>query len=384
MFVLLMFATLQDQLASGYKVTSRTEHFDACSDEWYKVLFFYANLAEDQECMGHLWFLQCDMQMFLLLPILMWIFTKSKIWGIVSSFIPIITCLIIRFVYGFYYEFTANTFLPAYDSANGGEWGNDSYFKPWTWMSTYFIGVALAMWMIMIDEKKQKFVIKAWQYWSCMLMAAFIMMSLMFWPYQDVKDLPNGRWGKTANSMYYALGGQGGPAWGVGLALMTIAFKYMDEDSENNGNGQKSMVKALLSLEIWQPLNKLCFVMYLVHELMVFDWWQVDSQVPAYYDEWGFALYSFGFWCLTAFAGLILWFVMEKPLANMVTMFMAWILGFGQKRSSNAKYEAVGEQKHAEVDKVESGIKSPNEKETVELSEIKEHSPVLTLNVNRA
>merc|ERR1719189_1273383 len=49
MFVLLMFATLQDQLASGYKVTSRTEHFDACSSEWYKVLFFYANLAEDQE-----------------------------------------------------------------------------------------------------------------------------------------------------------------------------------------------------------------------------------------------------------------------------------------------------------------------------------------------
>merc|ERR1719192_1281539 len=174
-------------------------------------------------------------------------------------------------------------------------------------------------------------------------MAAFIMLSLVVWPYQDVKDLPDGRWGKTANSMYYALGGQGGPAWGVGLALMTIALKYMNEDTENDGNGQKSMVKALLSLEIWQPLNKLCFVMYLVHELMVFDWWQVDSQVPAYYDEWGFVLNSFGFWCLTAFAGLILWFVMEKPLANMVTMFMAWILGFGQKRSSNAKYEAVDE-----------------------------------------
>merc|ERR1719229_2131904 len=182
--------------------------------------------------------------------------------------------------------------------------------------------------------------------------------------------------------MYYALSR---PAWGVGLGLMTFAFKYVDEDTENNGNGQKSMVKALLSLEIWQPLNKLCFVMYLVHELMVFDWWQVDSQVPAYYDEWGFVLYSFGFWCITAFAGLILWFVMEKPLANMVTMFMAWILGFGQKRSSNAKYEAV-EQPVVEVDKVdrvESGIKSPNETMGLELSERKEHSPVLTLKVNR-
>merc|ERR1719242_1343745 len=266
------------------------------------------------------------------------------------------------------HQFTANSFLPAYESTNGGEWGSDSYFKPWTWMSTYFIGVALAMWMIMIDEKKQKFVIKAWQYWSCMLMAAFIMMSLMFWPYQDVKDLPNGRWGKTANSMYYALG-KGGPAWSVGLALMTIALKYVDEDTENNGNGQKSMVKALLSLEIWQPLNKFYFAF--------------DIETILYYDEWSFVLYSFGHWCLTALVGMILWFVMEKPLANMATMFMAWILGFGQKRSSKAKYEAVGEQQHAEVDRVESGNKSPNEKETVELSEIKEHSPVLTLNVNR-
>merc|ERR1719384_508134 len=321
--------------------------------------------------------------MLLLLLLLMWIFTKSKIWGIVSSVILIIVCLIIRFVYGFYYEFTANIRIPAYQPANGGNYIGDSYIKPWAWMSAYFLAVALAMGMIIIDKRKKPFVLKSWQYWSCMVMAAFILMSLMFWPYQDVKDLPDGRWGKTANSMYYALG-KGGPAWSVGLALMTIAFKYMDEDSKNNGNGQKSMVKALLSLEIWQPLNKLCYIMYLLHELMVFYWWQVDSQVPAYYDEWGFALYSFGFWCLTAFAGLILWFVMEKPLANMVTMFMAWILGFGQKRSSKAKYEAVEQQQTvAEVDRVESGIKSPNETVALELSERKEHSPY-TLEVNRA
>jgi len=61
-------------------------------------------------------------------------------------------------------------------------------------MSIYFIGVALAMWMTTIDEKKNRFALKSWQYWLCMLMAA------------------DGRWGKTANSMYYALGGQGGPA----------------------------------------------------------------------------------------------------------------------------------------------------------------------------
>merc|ERR1719378_1733877 len=112
--------------------------------------------------------------------------------------------------------------------------------------------------------------------------------------------------------------------------------------------------------------------MYLLH-MLILAYWVGDIETILYYDEWGFVLNSFGIWFLTALGGLILWFVMEKPLANMVTMFIAWILGFGQKRSSKAKYEAVGEQKHAEVDRVESGNKSPNEKETVELSEIKEH-----------
>jgi len=163
---------------------------------------------------------------------------------------------------------------------------------------------------------------------------------------------------------------------------MTIALKYMNEDTENNGNGQKSMVKALLSLEIWQPLNKLCYIMYLLH-MLILAYWLWDIETILYYDEWGFVLNSFGIWFLTALGGLILWFVMEKPMANMVTMFMAWILGFGQKRSSNAKYEAV-EQPVVEVDKVECGIKSPNETMELELSERKEHSPVLTLKVNRA
>merc|ERR1719192_146102 len=134
---------------------------------------------------------------------------------------------------------------------------------------------------------------------------------------------------------------------------------------------------------IWQPLNKLCYIMYLLH-MLILVYWLWDIETILYYDEWGFVLNSFGIWFLTALGGLILWFVMEKPMANMVTMFMAWILGFGQKRSSNAKYEAVEKQQTvAEVDRVESGIKSPNETVALELSERKEHSPY-TLEVNRA
>ena len=119
---------------------------------------------------------------------------------------------------------------------------------------------------------------------------------------------------------------------GVGLGLMTFAFKYLDEDTENNGNGQKSMVKAFLSLEVWQPLGKLTYVMYLVH-LIVYAWWAGDSENPSYYSEWDELLLVIGIWIIVASLGLVLWFVVEKPLNNMVTLFMSLLTGKGGRRS---------------------------------------------------
>merc|ERR1719510_2638996 len=186
--------------------------------------------------------------------------------------------------------------------------------------------MALAMLMITIDEmKNKKFVLKAWQYWVCMLTASFILLSLVVWPYQDVQNLPNDRWGYTANSFYYALGRT---AWGFALSLMTFAWKYMNEDTENNGKGQKSMVKAFLSLEIWQPLGKLTYVMYLIH-IIVYLWWVGDIEMPTYYTEWNELLLVIGMCFIVASWALVLWFVVETPLNNMVTMFMALITGQG-------------------------------------------------------
>merc|ERR550525_348431 len=278
--------------------------------------------------MGHLWYIQVDMQLFLLLPFLLWIFRKHNVAGLISSSVLVVICLIIRLYYGFHYEFVANSNAPPYPAVHDGNQGSDSYFKPWTRMGTYFVAVLLAFAMIMIDGQKDKFVLRAWQYWSCILLSAFILCSLVMWPYQDVQHLPDDRWGHTANSMYYALSR---PVWGVGLALMTFAFKYMDEYKENNGDGQKSMVKAFLSLEIWQPLGKLTYVMYLIH-IIVYLWWLGDLEMPTYYTEWNELILCIGIWFIVASLGLVLWFIVETPLNNMVTMCMGQLIGRSGRR----------------------------------------------------
>ena len=106
----------------------------------------------------------------------------------------------------------------------------------------------------------------------------------------------------------------------------------MDEDTENTGNGQKSMVKAFLSLEIWQPLGKLTYVMYLIHFTLIFPWWVKDRDLPTYYTVWNELFLVIGIWTVVAIFGLVLWFVMERPMTNLVTLFLKWIVGGAQRR----------------------------------------------------
>ena len=64
--------------------------------------------------------------------------------------------------------------------------------------------------------------------------------------------------------------------------------------------------------------------MYLIH-FPIYNWWTNDLALPLYYTLWNIILLFAGVSLLTAFFTIILWFVMEKPIANMVTKFIALI-----------------------------------------------------------
>merc|ERR1712113_1203852 len=109
---------------------------------------------------------------------------------------------------------------------------------------------------------------------------------------------------------------------------MTFSLKYRD----NLNGASKSMIKSFLSLEIYQPLGKLTYLMYLIH-LIIFAWWALDLELPAYYDEWNELLLVITVWFLTAFFAVILWFFMEKPITNLVNAFLKWITGGKKKKN---------------------------------------------------
>ena len=77
---------------------------------------------------------------------------------------------------------------------------------------TYFCGVSLALLMVIIEGKYNStdFVLFRWQYFVVMVLAGFMMLSVVVWPFEDVKAAPEERWNVDSNSWYSAFAQ---PSW---------------------------------------------------------------------------------------------------------------------------------------------------------------------------
>jgi len=316
-----------DQIPYGYHVSSRSLGAEMCEDNWYKVMFFYANLmpgATDQGCMGHLWYLQCDLQMFMILPFIVMAFKWKRAWGLAFAMLLFLVGVAVRTYFAVHYHFGANFLLPATEFINGGD-QREQYFKPWGRMSPYYIGV-FAM-LLILTLKDLKFQIRGRRpFFSLMTVACFILAALVFWPYEDVKDAPEERWSLVSNQVYYALSR---PAWGAALGIMAFALVF-------KSNLLRSLIGTLLSCEIWQPLGKLTFSMYLIH-MMVLTIYYADLEIALYYELWGVLGIFCSVWLVTMLFAMLLWFVMEQPIANLVGLGMKALMARLSKKGPSSK-----------------------------------------------
>eukprot|EP01083_Nonionella_stella_P053191 140792_1 len=306
-FILFVQFFVADQVPYGYRVTSRDANYQLCADGWYKVLLFYANLLQenDNQCMGHLWYIHCDMQLFLVLPWIILLFQWNKLAGLIASLLLFLVGIVIRMYFAIHYHFGANLLLPANPEVNDSS-QFEQYFKPWTRMSPYFIG-AFTLLLIQTLQERHFAIQSRVALLSVMSLSGFIMCCLVFWPYDDIKDAPDERWPLTSDQIYYALSR---PIWGVALGLLSFGIVFKSK-------AMQSMMGTILSAQIYQPLGKLTYTMYLIH-WMVLDCFFKDLNMTTYYEFWSIFGMFCAVWLVTMFCSLILWFVVEQPMTNLV------------------------------------------------------------------
>lgn len=106
-----------------------------CEKSWWTNILFVTNFANiDSGCINWTWYLANDMQFFLTLPILVFIFTRSKPLGYMVNLGLITANLICSLIIAIAYKGDPNPF------ADGGESNQKMYYKPWTRCGAYFVG----------------------------------------------------------------------------------------------------------------------------------------------------------------------------------------------------------------------------------------------------
>ena len=148
-----------------------------------------------------------DMLIYLLLPFVVWIFATKKMYGLYSALTIVFVSFIFRIIQAFWYDTYANaSYKPPHIPDHEVPDGFSLYLvgEGLSFASCYFCGVALAFFMVIIDENQKNFVLLKWQYFGMVALSGFILLSLVMWPYEDVKDAPEERWGVADNSWYCA------------------------------------------------------------------------------------------------------------------------------------------------------------------------------------
>merc|ERR1711902_194736 len=256
-----------------------------------------------------------DISIFLALPFVVWIFNYRKLWGLYVSVIVAVIFAIVHVIFSFGNDMPANLYAPPpYWSGEHHTIGSQgkSIFRMSGYVVTYFCGVILALLMVIIESRTnvKDFVLPRWQYFVLMLIAGFLMLSVVCWPFDDVKNAPDERWNIGSNEWYSAFAQ---PAWGLGLSMLVFSMRYLDE-----GNGQRSVIKAFLSVEIWQPLQKLTFLIYMLHPIVML-WYLRDFDTPFYYSIWNAVTYLCGAVVVTTLCAWCLYIFMEQPIALFIS-----------------------------------------------------------------
>lgn len=245
--------------------------------------------------MGWSWFLAVDMQFYVLSPILLLLYYKSKVAGWILMVLLVLS------------DIGASTAmiwindLPSFFIGRSPSFA-EFYQRPYCRSSPYIIGMAAAYIYTHIKEQEVKtgrrFSIKP----SWVVPIAYFFFSTLF-VYIVFASYGSEGWDTWQNALYLGLSRTG---WGLCLAFFSITFFL----------GYGGVLRTILSANIFDPLAKLSFGAYLVHPIVMWMFYFAQQDYLFYSDRTNFFLFA-SFLLLSFAVSVGCYLLVEKPIMNL-------------------------------------------------------------------
>jgi peptidoglycan/LPS O-acetylase OafA/YrhL len=314
-----------------------------CSDYWWSNFVLLNNFLPTSEysCMSWSWYIACDMQFYLLSPLLLLLQYHKKLYGYLTCALLILANFICLIVQG-----SVNDYLPG---ASGGLMNEEQftqiYIKPYDRMGAYIIGITLGFLIVDFERVKNKPKEqveielgsinyedktseplinhkKTWEYkavawvhvkkFRIIAMAGGIalILAMICLPY-NYDQHGGDYWPKWFRVLFLASEHIG---FTVGLAGFTLPMVF----------GYGGIFYDVLAHDFFALTSKICFAFYLVHPMwIVFSCMNTPQGI--YFEDIFILFRFFGIVLLSVVSAVLLYLIVECPVAKLEKKMMAWI-----------------------------------------------------------
>ncbi|GFO39285.1 nose resistant to fluoxetine protein 6-like [Plakobranchus ocellatus] len=191
---------------------------------------------------------------------------------------------------------------------NSSEYSNKLYFRPWTRIGPFTIGLVFGYILFKTNRKvclNKYLVALGW------LLAICIMLTITFVTYDENKELttdPDG-W-PVAGKMVLEMLSR--PMWAIMLGWVVIAC----------ASGYGGFVNSILSWEGFLPLSRLTYCAYLIHAtIMYYEFYGADSSML--YTTTNLVYSFFGFYIMSYAVAFLLAVVVEAPMLGLEKLLLS-------------------------------------------------------------
>ena len=288
---------------------------DGCSYSWWVNILYLNNLIHTQTgndlCLGWSWYLANDFQFFLIAPLLILPMIKWPKFGIAPTVglisISTASCFGISYANNLPPGGSTSLLNPRVNEHYNTAYDKmfvQLYVRPYSRFTTYGIGILVGYLMHIKPRGSVRVP------WYCTLIGWLLAIGIMCAVIFGVEGVTNNRWPtQIASAFYNALSR---PAWGIALGYVILACYH----------GYGGIINDLLSMDLWTPLARMTYMVYLIHPLVI-QYLYTTRQITFFADATTYATlfipnimlaYMFAFVAVLAFETPII--VIEKIALN--------------------------------------------------------------------
>ncbi|XP_065345013.1 nose resistant to fluoxetine protein 6-like [Cloeon dipterum] len=314
--VIAFYATLLTRLGSGPRWEKFvTEPGEACAVNWKNnLLYINSYVHSNKHCMIQTWYLASDMQLFLVSPLVVYALWKKPVAGKWILFLMAAIPICFTAWYTYSYEV-----LPTYLLNNSDEklisYQRDVHITTHHRMAPYVVGLALGY---ILYSKNRNFHLSPLRALFGWLMS---LSTLYFVVFGAINIVQYDHEYDPVESTFYASLHRISWAFAVGWLIFAC----------NNENG--GWITKILSLNVFQPLSKISYCIYLSHYVILMVG-TARIKTPLFADDYALIHSLAGDFIISFAVATVLYLSVEAPLFEITRLIFATSKSVNQKKEA--------------------------------------------------